>query len=75
MAIFKSSVVWGLFEYTAFLIAPQKKNRVHRDFWITLFFRMKKSKIHDNIIKGSKVIQKSAVVMARMLMQRWAEGH
>jgi len=25
MAVFNSSVVWGLFEYTEFLIAPQKK--------------------------------------------------
>jgi hypothetical protein len=25
MAIFKSSVVWGLFEYTEFFIAPQRK--------------------------------------------------
>jgi len=25
MAIFNSSIVWGLFEYTEFLIAPQRK--------------------------------------------------
>jgi hypothetical protein len=25
MAIFKSSIVWGLFEYTEFFIAPQRK--------------------------------------------------
>jgi hypothetical protein len=31
MAIFKSSVVWGLFEYTELFIAPQKKNRVDKD--------------------------------------------
>jgi hypothetical protein len=37
MAIFKSSIVWGLFEYTEFFIAPQRKNRVHRDFLITLY--------------------------------------
>jgi len=32
MAIFKSSVVWGLFEYTECFIAPQrKKNRTEKD--------------------------------------------
>jgi len=25
MAIFNSSLVWGLFEYTEFFVAPQKK--------------------------------------------------
>jgi hypothetical protein len=25
MVIFKSSIVWGLFEYTEFLITPQRK--------------------------------------------------
>jgi hypothetical protein len=25
MAIFKSSIVWGLFKYTEFFIAPQRK--------------------------------------------------
>jgi hypothetical protein len=25
MAIFKSSIVWGLFKYTGFFIAPQRK--------------------------------------------------
>jgi hypothetical protein len=25
MAIFSSSIVWGLFEYTGFFIAPQRK--------------------------------------------------
>ena len=34
MAIVNSSIVWGLFEYTEFFIAPQ----VHRDFLITLYF-------------------------------------
>jgi len=42
MAIFKSSVVWGLFEYTEFFIAPQRKKigrRKIRRSWRTNGFR------------------------------------
>jgi hypothetical protein len=32
MAIFNSSIVWGLFEYTEFFIAPQRKKiRAEKD--------------------------------------------
>jgi len=30
MAIFKSSTVWGLFEYTEFFIAPLRKNQAEK---------------------------------------------
>jgi hypothetical protein len=33
MTIFKSSIVWGLFEYTEY-----RKRQVHRDFLVTLYF-------------------------------------
>jgi hypothetical protein len=36
MAIFKSSVLWGLFEYTEFFLYCN--HQVHRDFLITLYF-------------------------------------
>jgi hypothetical protein len=36
MAIIKSSVVWGLFEYTEFFVASQ----VHRDVLITLYLKL-----------------------------------
>jgi hypothetical protein len=31
MTIFISSIVWGLFEYAEFFIAPQRKNRAEKD--------------------------------------------
>jgi hypothetical protein len=34
MAIFNSSILWGLFEYTEYC-----NRQVHRDFWITLYLR------------------------------------
>jgi hypothetical protein len=32
MAIFRSSVVWGLYDYTEFFIAPQRNHQVYRNF-------------------------------------------